>query len=198
MSMTGPLSELEYLILAMVGDGTSSGYAMRKEMNRMRGGRWSSESGSVYRVLRRLQDANLVSEERRAGATNRERTEYVLTSQGTATLNAWLVFAPDRSEMVFLTDPIRTRAYFLGRLKRSDQIRVVKMWLIESKKLLAELERELSATAFGEPVRDLAYWNIYYLAEARHEWLRKLLALIRTNHSAKSEPLDPTDDPLAE
>jgi DNA-binding PadR family transcriptional regulator len=196
--MTGPLSELEYLILAMVGDGTTSGYAMRKEMNRMRGGRWSSESGSVYRVLRRLLEAGLVSEERRAGATNRERTEYVLTSQGVATLNAWLIFAPDRTEMVFLTDPIRTRAYFLGRLERSDQIRVVKMWLQESKKLLTDLEREIPETGFGEPVRDLAYWNIYFLAEARHEWLRKLLALFRTNSNSRSAATESTDDSAAE
>jgi len=44
MASAGPYSELEYLILAMVGEGVNSGYAMRKEMNRMRGGRWSAES----------------------------------------------------------------------------------------------------------------------------------------------------------
>ena len=55
MPAAGPYSELEYLILAMVGEGVNSGYAMRKEMNRMRGGRWSAESGSVYRVRRRLE-----------------------------------------------------------------------------------------------------------------------------------------------
>ena len=55
MGTSGPYSELEYLILAMVGEGVNSGYAMRKRMNRMRGGRWSAESGSVYRVLRRLE-----------------------------------------------------------------------------------------------------------------------------------------------
>ena len=33
----GPYSELEYLIMAMVGNGTSSGYAMRKQMHSGRG-----------------------------------------------------------------------------------------------------------------------------------------------------------------
>jgi hypothetical protein len=100
--------------------------------------------------------------------------------------------------MVFLTDPIRTRAYFLGRLERSDQIRVVKMWLQESKKLLTDLEREIPETGFGEPVRDLDYWNIYFLAEARHEWLRKLLALFRTNSNSRSAATESTDDSAAE
>jgi DNA-binding PadR family transcriptional regulator len=194
MSTAGPLSELEYLILAMVGDGTSSGYAMRKQMNRMRGGRWSSESGSVYRVLRRLLDSGLVAQISREGVSNRERIEYTLTTQGAATLDSWLVFAPDRTELVFLTDPIRTRAYFLGRLKPVDQVRVVKMWLQESKKLLVELERELPATSFGDPLRDLALHNIFFLAEARHEWLRKLLAFVRAGRLpaiAEAELADP-------
>jgi DNA-binding PadR family transcriptional regulator len=52
---TGTLySELEYLVLGMVGMGINSGYAIRKQMVEFRGGRWSAESGSVYRVLRRL------------------------------------------------------------------------------------------------------------------------------------------------
>jgi DNA-binding PadR family transcriptional regulator len=72
MGTSGPYSELEYLILAMVGEGVCSGYAMRKEMNRMRGGRWSAESGSVYRVLRRLERDALLRELRKAGAPNRE------------------------------------------------------------------------------------------------------------------------------
>src|SRR6266567_2472263 len=106
MANAGPYSELEYLILAMVGENINSGYAMRKEMNRMRGGRWSAESGSVYRVLRRLEVDNLVREARKVGVPNRERTEYELTPSGEITLNSWLTFAPDRSELAFMVDPI--------------------------------------------------------------------------------------------
>src|SRR5215475_544144 len=113
MASSGLYSELEYLILAMVGESINSGYAMRKEMNRMRGGRWSAESGSVYRVLRRLQQDGLLNEARKVGVPNRERTEYELTRAGEALLNSWLTFPPDRSELGFLVDPIRTRAYFL-------------------------------------------------------------------------------------
>lgn len=187
MGSSGPYSELEYLILAMVGDGINSGYGMRKEMNRMRGGRWSAESGSVYRVLRRLEQDGLVHEARKVGVPNRERTEYELTPQGEALLQSWLTFPPDRGEMAFLVDPIRTRAYFLGRLKPVEQARVVKGWLMESKQFVQDLERDLNAVSTVEdPVRHLAQHNMLFLAQARHEWLRKLLANVKNLSSAKA------------
>lgn len=187
MASSGPYSELEYLILAMVGEEINSGYAMRKEMNRMRGGRWSAESGSVYRVLRRLEQDGLVREARKVGVPNRERTEYELTPQGQGLLNSWLTFPPDRMELAFIVDPIRTRAYFLGRLKPADQLRVVKGWLQESKSFVHDLARDLHASAPGEdPVRTLAQQNLLYLAEARHEWLRKVLAQLKNRANTKS------------
>lgn len=185
MGTSGPYSELEYLILAMVGEGINSGYAMRKEMNRMRGGRWSAESGSVYRVLRRLEKDNLLREARRVGVPNRERTEYELTPQGDALLQSWLTFPPDRSELAFLVDPIRTRSYFLTRLRPAEQMRVVKTWLHESKHFVADLARDIDATSYKNPVRQAAYGNLLFLAQARHEWLKKLLAAVKQEAGAQ-------------
>jgi DNA-binding PadR family transcriptional regulator len=184
MGTLGPYSELEYLILAMVGESISSGYAMRKEMNRMRGGRWSAESGSVYRVLRRLERDNLLREARRVGVPNRERTEYELTPHGEALLHSWLTFPPDRTELAFLVDPIRTRCYFLNRLRPAEQVRVVKTWLQESKHFVADLQRDLDAASQENTVRDAAYNNLLFLAQARHEWIKKLLGQLRSSSHA--------------
>lgn len=186
MGNAGPYSELEYLILAMVGEGVNSGYGMRKEMNRMRGGRWSAESGSVYRVLRRMQKDGLVVEARKVGVPNRERTEYELTPQGEALLTSWLTFPPDRSEMAFLVDPLRTRCYFLFRLKPADQIRTVKTWLQESKIFIQDLQRDVDLiTAQGTSgPKVVAYQNLLHLGQARHEWLRKLLNSLRAQAGA--------------
>jgi len=186
MANNGPYSELEYLILAMVGENINSGYAMRKEMNRMRGGRWSAESGSVYRVLRRLEQDGLVNAARKVGVPNRERTEYELTAQGQSLLQSWLTFPPDRAELAFMVDPIRTRAYFISRLKPVDQVRVVKTWLQESKMFVHDLERDLQASAAQEePIRHLAQQNLLFLAEARHEWIRKLLANVKNRAAGR-------------
>lgn len=188
MGTTGPYSELEYLILAMVGESVNSGYAMRKEMNRMRGGRWSAESGSVYRVLRRLEKDGLVHEARRVGVPNRERTEFELTALGEAALSSWLTFAPDRSELAFLVDPIRTRSFFLGRLKPADQIRTIKVWLQESKLFIQDLERDMAATALRETaMRQMVYQNLLMLSKARHEWLKAMLAMLKAQHQAEEQ-----------
>jgi DNA-binding PadR family transcriptional regulator len=183
MASAGPYSELEYLILAMVGEGVNSGYAMRKEMNRMRGGRWSAESGSVYRVLRRLDVDGLVSLARKVGVPNRERTEYELTRAGEALLNSWLTFPPDRTELGFLVDPIRTRSYFLPRLSHAEQGRVIKTWMQENRRFIDDLEREV-AVAGDHPLRKIAYQNLMFLAQARQEWLKKMLATHKTLSAA--------------
>jgi DNA-binding PadR family transcriptional regulator len=183
MGTSGPYSELEYLILAMVSEGRTSGYAMRKEMNRMKGGRWSSESGSVYRVLRRLEQDHLLRETGRVGVPNRERTEYELTPQGEALLHSWLTFPPDRAEFAFLVDPLRTRCYFLPQLKPAEQIRVVKTWMQENKQFTADLERDISAAKIGDPVLEVAYENLLFLAEARQAWLKKVLVTVRSQAS---------------
>ena len=187
MTHSSVYTELEYLILAMVGEGVCSGYAIRKQMNRMRGGRWSSESGSVYRVLRRLEDDGLLTEERRVGVPNRERTEYELTPAGKVSLQEWLKLPPDRAELGLLVDPLRTRCYFLATLNPSEQVRVVKVWLQESKEFLIELRQDVDANITGDPIRNMGFQNLIYLAEARHEWLRRLLTQVKPS-AALSTP----------
>lgn len=187
MPSGGIYSELEYLVLALIGEGLGSGYAIRKAMNRMRGGRWSSESGSVYRVLRRLQKDDLVRETRKVGDSNRERTEYELTGQGQAVLGSWLVLTPSVDEFAFLVDPIRTRSYFLQRLEPADRVRVVESWLRSSTAFCDVLDRELSETKFPDPLRNMAYENLLYLAKGRHAWLQKLLAVLNSDHKDRQE-----------
>lgn len=190
MSISGLYSELEYLILAMVSEGINSGYAMRKYMTKMRGGRWSAESGSVYRVLRRLAADDLVIEARRLGVPKRERTEYDLTPKGDALLESWLGFPPDRAEFAFLVDPLRTRMYFLGRLKLADQVRVVKAWTQENKLFVEELQREIDATPASEDrMRVLARMNLLALAQGRQEWLRRVMQHLRTAQHQPATPL---------
>ena len=180
----GIYSELDYLILAMVGNNVSSGYAMRKQMNSWRGSRWSSESGSVYRVLRRLERDGLVHEARKAGVPNRERTEYEITARGDEMMDAWLTQTPDPSEFGFLVDPIRTRSYFLNRLEPADRIRTIKTWTVEARSLADEIERDLAETP-RDALTTVAYSNLLHLAQARVVWLRRLLAVV------KDEALDP-------
>ncbi len=175
----GPLSELEYLILALMGDGASSGYAIRKEMNRLKGGRWSSDSGSVYRVLRRMESYGLVTETARIGVKNRERTEYRLTEPGERVVKEWMEQPPEPADYAYLVDPLRTRSYFLTTLPPNERVRVVKDWLATSRAFAIQLDRDLQATAFGDPIYDAAYRNLHYHALARVAWLKSLLVVVK-------------------
>ena len=165
-------NELEYMVLAMVGDGVNSGYAMRRQMQGMRGGRWSAESGSVYRVLRRLQANNLVKPARKVGVPNRERTEYDLTPAGKILVSKWLSDSPPQADLEYLLDALRTRTYFLEMLEPKKRAQTVRSWMTQNKKLITQLQSEGNKAKAGP-----ATWvheNLLCLAKARQDWLRRL------------------------
>jgi DNA-binding PadR family transcriptional regulator len=170
-------NELEYMVMAMVGDGVNSGYAMRRQMQSMRGGRWSAESGSVYRVLRRLHGSSLVIPVRKVGVPNRERTEYALTPAGEVLVSKWLMDAPAQHDLECLLDALRTRTYFLNRLDHKKRAQTVKTWILHNKKLIVQLQNE---TQFQKTETEAwVHANLLHLAKARQDWLRKLYVVVR-------------------
>lgn len=178
MGKDGSFSELEYLVLSLVDDGTPSGYGIKKRINRTQHGRWNGDSGAVYRVLRRLEKAGLIEESGRIGPVRRERTEYRMTPEGKTVINAWWNAPPDEKELGYLVDPMRTRSYFLGRLEPAVRVRVVDRWLLESQKFCEGLEKDVETNQFGDRIRDAAYTNLLYLAKARHDWLKDLRSVV--------------------
>ncbi|CAN5530316.1 hypothetical protein BH11ARM2_BH11ARM2_02220 [soil metagenome] len=178
MGKDGSYSELEHLILALVEDGATSGYGIKKRITRTQNGRWNAESGAVYRVLRRLQEAELIEESARLGPHNRERREYRLTEKGRATIDEWFRYAPEPKEMSYLIDPLRTRCYFLGRHTSDERRRIVETWISESLRLCESLEKEIQKPLFNDRIKDAAYGNLLYMARARHDWLENLRAIV--------------------
>lgn len=176
-------NELEYMVLAMVGDGVNSGYAMRRQMQNMRGGRWSAESGSVYRVLRRLQAVDLVKPVRKVGVPNRERTEYDLTPAGQVLVSKWLTDSPPQQDLEYLLDALRTRTYFLKMLEPKRRAQTVKSWITQNKRLIAQLQAENSTPRKGP--EEWVHDNLLCLAKARQDWLRKLYADVREEAETK-------------
>jgi DNA-binding PadR family transcriptional regulator len=172
-------SELEFLILGMVAQGINSGYAMRLEMQRMRGGRWSAESGSVYRVLRRLEAGGFLKLVRKVGVPNRERTEYELTTLGQSAIQNWLVMPVPSDELELLFDPLRTRTVYLELLPPEQRLRAVRNWIHQNKRLIADLEAETE----GKPpsMKNLASSNVLQLARARQNWLTKMLGNLKAS-----------------
>ena len=176
-------NELEYMVLAMVGDGVNSGYAMRRQMQNMRGARWSAESGSVYRVLRRLQAGNLVKQARKVGVPNRERTEYDLTATGKMLVSKWLSDSLPQEDLEYLLDALRTRTYFLGMLEPKERAQTVRSWMSSNRKLISQLQEE-----GGKSKKGPASWvheNLLCLAKARQDWLRRLYTDVKVRSHTK-------------
>lgn len=177
-------SELEFIILALIREGTLSGYSMRKRIAQMPGIRWSADSGSVYRTLRRLESDKLVSEIGKTGVPRRERTEFALTALGESALKSWLQSLPTVTDFAMLVDPVRTRVHFLTMLENKDKVRVIRGWLEASKQAV---QHWVDTCSRLDPQANFCDYQVtremVLLSEARHEWLRKMLATVRTQMS---------------
>lgn len=86
-----PMTPLEYHVLLVLAGGDLYGYAIKKAVTRESGGAVSPEIGSLYRVLARLLDADLVKQvampETQAEAhPGKDRRYYALTEEGRVAL----------------------------------------------------------------------------------------------------------------
>jgi len=172
-------SEFECVVLGLLAMGQNTGYRMRKELLRMRGHRWSVESGSVYRALRRLDRDGFVEELGRTGVARRERIEYRITAAGESALQQWLQQSLTSEELEECSDPMRTRTYFLSMLPPERRLLVARKWLNDSRQLVTALRQGLLDAQDSDPMRQIAYRSFVIQAEARQEWLRHLVAYLR-------------------
>lgn len=173
-------SELEFIILAMIGSSTTSGYAMRKRMASMHGGRWSTESGSIYRALKRLLDAKLIEVSGRAGPENRQRTEYALTERGSTELERWMNSSMPQHLVETLDDPIRARLYFLELVSSAERIKTLNGWIDASKRTLDLLKDDRKALALG--VFDkLAQEGYARHLQTRIAWLKDVVTAVESS-----------------
>lgn len=77
----GPLTRIEFLILAVLARGSSHGYGIAQELQGRLGERERIRPGSLYRVIDRLMDRGLVKTMPDGSVTDR-RTDYELTEVG--------------------------------------------------------------------------------------------------------------------
>jgi DNA-binding PadR family transcriptional regulator len=97
-----PLPSPVFLILLVLADGDAHGYAIRKAIAARTSGAVSLDPGSLYRLIARLFDQNLIAE---AGSTSDARRRiYKLTRLGRRVLEA------EADRMATLASYVRTRA----------------------------------------------------------------------------------------
>ena len=83
------------MILSILADGDSYGYAIIKRVKDLSGGRMEWTDGMLYPVLHRLEKQRLVESYLQAGETGRKRKYYRLKTDGTKALaehkNQWML-----------------------------------------------------------------------------------------------------------
>jgi PadR family transcriptional regulator, regulatory protein PadR len=78
---------METLLLAVLSEGPSYGYQLVQDLNARAPGLLKTGEGTIYPVLHRLQERDLIQSAWRAGETGRQRRYYRLTVKGKKALS---------------------------------------------------------------------------------------------------------------
>jgi DNA-binding PadR family transcriptional regulator len=108
------LTELEGAALGAVArDGPCTSYAVKELFRASPSEFWSGSAGSIYPLMKRLEQRGLVASE--SGSTGRRgHRTYRATARGRRAFARWMTDAERTAAMGF--DPLRTRLVFVGQL----------------------------------------------------------------------------------
>lgn len=106
-----PLGDLGFHVLLSLGDGSSHGYAIGKDVETRSAGRLSPTTGALYQALKRLRDVGLIEPDRAAadGSSDARRKYFKLTELGRAAA------AAEAARLSELVDAARAKKLFEAR-----------------------------------------------------------------------------------
>ena len=142
------LNQTGRVLLGMIAEGHSTGYAIKAEIERSTRNFWGASVGGIYPELRRLAKAGLVSvrDDPRGGA---RRHAYSLTDAGAGALSDWL---SDPSEPARETrDEGLLRLRFAGVLDRDQRVALADRVRARHERHGHELDARLEAGEFDDP-----------------------------------------------
>lgn len=90
---------LEPTILAAMAIQPSYGYVLRRRIEEMTAGALSADPGSMYRLLRRLEEDGAVESAWATGEFGPQRREYTLTDRGRGLLDSWKEFLIEQQNL---------------------------------------------------------------------------------------------------
>lgn len=164
---TGELNQTARVLLGMVAEGHTTGYAIKAEIERSTRQFWGASVGGIYPELRRLAAAGLVSvrDDPRGGA---RRHCYTITDAGRRALEAWLT---DSSEPVLdVRDEGLLRLRFAGVLGPAERLAVVRRIRERHEQRIAELSDQVQAGAFDDAFDRMATEYVLAFNEWGRDW----------------------------
>jgi PadR family transcriptional regulator, regulatory protein AphA len=141
------LNNTARVLLGMIAEGHSTGYAIKAEIERSTRLFWGASVGGIYPELRRLTAAGLVAvRDDPRGQTRRHC--YSITDAGREALHAWL---SDDSEPLFeMRNEALLRLRFAGVLSGADRVALVHRLRELHEERVRALEERLATEEFDD------------------------------------------------
>jgi PadR family transcriptional regulator AphA len=161
--MAVTLTNTGRVILGMIAEGHTTGYAIKASIDRSTSLFWGASIGGIYPELRRLEQAGLVSSRDDFRGETR-RHAYTLTQPGRKALHGWLASADE--PVLEMRHEALLRLRFAGVLPVEEQLDVVRRMRAVHESRLAALERHQAAEVFDDPLHRLTFefgvgWNAW-------------------------------------
>jgi DNA-binding PadR family transcriptional regulator len=177
------LKPSSYLILGMVDSGVTTGYAIKRAIERSTRFFWAASLAQIYPELAALEaDGHLVGTDQPQGA--RPRRTYRLTDRGRSALTAWLT--SDRVPEFEQRDEGLLRLFFADALPPAEALKLVRRLRIGAERTAEEFQSEILPLAARVPGRFrhiLAQEGADYFAW-RSAWFRALEAALAAEAAA--------------
>lgn len=186
--MAKKLSELEGVALGLVyKHQPCTSYAVRHELEQSPSTRWRGSSGSIYPLLRRLEERGLV-ESTPDEKDGRGRQLLAVTAAGVEALRAWVVAGCEPDIVAAVSDPVRSRLYFLELLSDAALSQFIAETESALKQYLTTTREHLTGREeSADPLEHLANLGAVYQAEARVRWLEAVRRALKLGEAAGRE-----------
>lgn len=171
------LSELEGICLGIIARHKScTAYRVRQELKDSPSSHWQASAGSVYPLLTRLETRQLIVA--KAARTDRRGTRQLqITRKGAAALREWIRTGADADPVSSISDPVRSRMFFLQSLGRAARVRYLDAVIERMQDYLAETKTHLARKRAASDRYDyFGSLGATMVTEARLKWLKRVRA----------------------
>jgi DNA-binding PadR family transcriptional regulator len=171
MPLDRKLSTLEQTALGIIYKrGPCKAYFVLSEFANSQNATYTSGAGSVYPLLKRLEEGGLISH-----SLDGEHKLYSLTPAGLEALRGWFDLEGDHSAVSCCLDTLRSRAYFLKVLGDSQRKAFLEAVLSSLNRLLAQSRKQVAHyRKSGDEFSELAMEGAVLETQARIRWVKKL------------------------
>lgn len=180
MTKDGKLSELEGVSLGIVArDGPCTAYHVRQELRDAPSAHWRASAGSVYPLLTRLEADELIAAKADA-ADGRGRKLLRVTRKGRRALARWIQAGAAAEMISAVTDPLRSRMFFLDVLGSDDRGQYLDDLIARLQQYLDDIEsRHAADQDSGDRFAYLGSLGAVKTTRARLDWLRVVREQLR-------------------